>query len=59
LRFSLNEPVTLVLAAGGKRYTRVLRAPKSTQFWFKVMPAAYTLRATDASGNTTAVRYRR
>jgi hypothetical protein len=59
LRFAIGEPATLVLTVGTKHYTRVLRKAGPMQFWFKVLPSSYTLRATDVSGNTATIRYRR
>jgi hypothetical protein len=59
LRFRVNEPATLTLVVGTNRYSRTLKAPGVTQFWLKVRPAAYVLLATDPSGNTSTVTYRR
>jgi len=59
LRFRVDEPATLTLVVGASRYSRTLKQPGVTQFWLKVKPAAYTLLATDASGNTTTVTYPR
>jgi hypothetical protein len=59
LRFRVSEPATLTLVVGTRRFTRTLKTPAATQFWLKAKPAAYTLTATDAAGNTSSVRYRR
>jgi N-acetylmuramoyl-L-alanine amidase-like protein len=59
LRFRVSEPATLTLVVGARRFTRTLKKPAATQFWLKAKPAAYTLTATDAAGNTSSVRYRR
>jgi hypothetical protein len=59
LRFRVSEPARLTLIVGTRRYTRVVPKPATTQFWLKVRPARYTLLATDPSGNTTTIRYRR
>jgi hypothetical protein len=59
LRFRISEPARLTLVAGTQRYTRVVPKAATTQFWLKSRPARYTLLATDASGNTTTIRYRR
>jgi hypothetical protein len=59
LVFRINEPGTLTLVVGEQRYPRTLTQPGVTQFWLKSRPAAFTLLATDASGNTATVRYRR
>ncbi|HEY8407990.1 MAG TPA: peptidoglycan recognition protein [Gaiellaceae bacterium] len=59
LHFRVNEPATLTLVVGANRYSRTLKQPGATQFWLKTKPAAYTLLATDASGNTTTVNYPR
>ena len=59
LRFRSNEPATLTLVVGADRYARTLTKPGTTQFWLKVKPSAYTLLATDPSGNTTTITYRR
>ena len=59
LRFGVNEAATLTLVVGVNRYTRTVTQPGTTQFWLKVKPSAYTLLATDPSGNTTTIAYRR
>ena len=58
MRFRISEPATLTLVVGAARYTRVVRRAAATQFWLRTKPRAYTLRVTDAAGNTTTVRYR-
>jgi flagellar hook assembly protein FlgD len=59
LRFRVSEPATLTLIVGTRRYTRVLKKAGTAQFWLKTKPSAYRVVATDAAGNTAAVRYRR
>jgi hypothetical protein len=59
MRFRISEPATLTLVVGPQRYTRVLKKPTTTQFWFRKKPAAYRLVAQDAAGNVSTVRYRR
>jgi hypothetical protein len=59
LRFRISEPARLTLIVGARRYVRVVPKATTTQFWLKAKPVRYTLLATDASGNTTTVRYRR
>ena len=59
LTFRISEPATLTLAVGAKRYTRTLRQPGTVSFWLRPRPAAYTLTAVDAAGNSSMVRYRR
>jgi hypothetical protein len=49
----------LTLAVGAKRYTRTLKQPGTVGFWLRPRPAAYTLTAVDAAGNSSMVRYRR
>jgi len=59
LHFRVNEAATLTLIVGATRYSRTLKQPGVTQFWLKAKPTAYTLLATDPSGNTTTITYRR
>jgi len=59
MRFRLSEPATLTLVVGASQFTRHVPKATTTQFWLKAKPAAYTLLAVDAAGNTTRVRYRR
>jgi hypothetical protein len=59
MRFRVSEAARLTLIVGAQRYTRVLPKAATTQFWLRVRPARYTLLATDPSGNTTTIRYRR
>ncbi len=59
LTFRISEPATLTLAVGAKRYTRTVRQPGTVSFWLRPRPAAYTLTAVDAAGNSSMVRYRR
>jgi hypothetical protein len=59
LSFRISEPATLTLAVGSKRYTRTLRQAGPVSFWLRPRPAAYTLTAVDAAGNSSSVRYRR
>ena len=59
LRFRVSEPATLTLIVGTRRYTRVLKAAATTQFWLRTRPFAYRVVATDAAGNTATVRYHR
>jgi flagellar hook assembly protein FlgD len=59
LTFRISEPAMLTLAVGAKRYTRTLEQPGTVGFWLRPRPAAYTLTAVDAAGNSSMVRYRR
>ena len=59
LTFRISEPATLTLAVGSKRYTRTVRQAGTVSFWIRPRPAAYTLTAVDAAGNSSSVRYRR
>jgi N-acetylmuramoyl-L-alanine amidase len=59
LRFRVGEPATLTLVVGTNRYSRTLKQAGVTQFRLKVKPTAYVLLATDPSGNTTTITYRR
>ena len=59
LSFRISEPATLTLTVGSMRYTRTLRQAGPVVFWLRQSPAAYTLTAVDAAGNSSSVRYRR
>ncbi|MGZ4390076.1 MAG: N-acetylmuramoyl-L-alanine amidase, partial [Gaiellaceae bacterium] len=59
LHFRISEPATLTLSVGSRRYGKVLRTAGAVSFWLRTRPAAYTLTATDAAGNSSSVRYRR
>ena len=59
MSFRISEPATLLLVVGSKRYSRTLPKAGPVSFWVRPRPAAYTLSATDAAGNTSSVRYRR
>src|SRR3954447_22237733 len=58
LRFRVGEAATLTLTVGGHTFRRVVKKPATTQFWLKPKPSRYVLRAKDAAGNVTAVRFR-
>jgi hypothetical protein len=59
LSFRISEPATLTLTVGATRYTRTVRHAGPVVFWLRQRPAAYTLTAVDAAGNSSSVRYRR
>ena len=60
LRFRVSEPATLTLVVGTQRYTRVLKKAGDDAVLAEDEAVVRTgSSATDAAGNTAAVRYRR
>jgi hypothetical protein len=58
MKFRVSEPATLTLIVGASRYSRTLKKATTTTFWLKQKPRTYRLVATDATGNSSVVRYR-
>jgi hypothetical protein len=56
LRFSLSEPGTLTLVAGGHSYVKKVRKPGPASFWLRTKPSSYTVTALDLAGNATTLQ---
>ena len=59
LTFRISEPATLTLASARSATRGRCRKAGTVSFWLRPRPAAYTLTAVDAAGNSSSVRYRR
>jgi hypothetical protein len=58
LTFRVYEPSTVTLAAGSRRFTKVVKQPGLVRFWIKDRPKRLSLQAVDAAGNASTLRFR-
>jgi hypothetical protein len=58
MRFRVDEPATVTLAAGAKRYVKKVKAAGPVYFWTRVRPKVYSVAALDAAGNRSSLRRR-
>ena len=59
MRFRVDGPATVTLAAGTRRFVKKVKAAGPVYFWMRVRPRAYSVSAEDAAGNTSTLRRRR